>query len=219
MDLPFNIFDTLPRECWTDINTRQLAENVRILIKHVDRPILVAVKANGYGHGYENAARAFVAGGAACLGVVTVSEGLLLRRMGIEAPILIIGGLLPHEMKYAVEAKLDFFVWRADHITALRELANTHSDIHAHIKIDTGMGRGGCFPAEALGVAEALRAIRGVEITGLCTHLASADVVGVDDTDIQLKKFAEVVATFANAGIRPAYYPRGELARRPLFPA
>ena len=75
-----NIFDALPRDCWVEIDTAQLTENMRLLIKAAGVPALAVVKANGYGHGYANAARAFVKGGAKYLGVANLAEGLVLRQ-------------------------------------------------------------------------------------------------------------------------------------------
>jgi alanine racemase len=200
--LPYDIFDTLPRDCWVTINSAQLAENIRRLQMVAGCPILAVIKANGYGHGYENAAKAFLKGGATYLGVATLSEGLLLRKLGITAPVLVICGMLPPEITLAAEAGLDFFVWRPDHIKALREIAAKHP-VRAHLKVDTGMGRGGCLPDEAAQIAMELQAIKGVEITGLCTHFASADVPGIDDTDRQIAKFDMAIAALAAAGIRP----------------
>src|SRR5262245_60711910 len=102
-----NIFDDLPRPCWARINVGQLAENVRLLQKTVDRPSLVVVKANGYGHGYANAAQAFLKGGARYIGVATLSEGLVLRKLGFTCPILVICGLFPEEMATAAQADIE----------------------------------------------------------------------------------------------------------------
>src|SRR5882724_2577581 len=96
--MPALSFDILPRDCWLSVKTAQLTDNLRILQKQVAKPALVVVKGNGYGHGYENAARAFVEGGAHMLGVATLSEGLFLRSVGITAPILIICGISASEM-------------------------------------------------------------------------------------------------------------------------
>jgi len=54
-----SIFDTLPRDCWVNIDAGQLKSNLRQLIRAVDKPVLAVVKANAYGHGYIHAAKAF----------------------------------------------------------------------------------------------------------------------------------------------------------------
>ncbi len=196
-------FDSLPRDCWATINTAQLSENLRRLKAVAGVPVMAVVKANGYGHGYENAACAFIAGGASYLGVATLSEGLLLRKLGIEIPVLVVGGMLPADIVLAAQAALDFFVWQPDHIQALRDMPKGSGLIRAHLKVDTGMGRSGCMPNEALAIAQALKTISGVELTGLCTHFASADIPGIDDTARQIEKFDQVIAALAVSGIRP----------------
>jgi alanine racemase len=203
MDMSYDVLDTLPRDCRVDIDVAQLTQNVRILKTFVDRPVLVVVKANGYGHGYANAAHAFIKGGVDYLGVVTLSEGLLLRRMGIMARILIVGGILPDDMVLAAQAGLEFFVWHPAHVETLRAMPKDNLPLRVHLKIDTGMGRNGCMPEEALAIAQAILTIKDVELTGLCTHFASADVLDVDDTKNQIAKFDQVISGLANAGIKP----------------
>ncbi len=203
MTVPFNIFDTLPRDCWVNIDTAQLADNVRRLQAHIGRPVLVAIKANGYGHGYENAARAFLAGGARYLGVANYAEGFLLRQLGIAAPVLVLNGMMPNEMVLAAQAGLDFFVWRPDHIAALRQMPKTSTPVRAHIKVDTGMGRLGCFPEEVAQIGEALKSMPNVTIAGLATHFAIASIPDNEHTNGQIAKFDQAIASLAAIGIRP----------------
>lgn len=203
MPQSLSAFDHLPRDCWVNVDTAQLTRNVQILQKHVDRPVLIAVKGNGYGHGYEIAARAFVAAGARYLGVAGLAEGLALRQAGVQAPVLILSGLLPHDMKLAAEAGLEFTAFRPDHVTALREIPKTSQPIRVHIKIDTGMGRLGCFPREAAAIAQAIKDIPGVTIAGLSTHFARASIPGNEHTEMQINNFEQAIASLAAIGIRP----------------
>jgi alanine racemase len=202
MNVPFNFFDTTPRDCWLEIDATQLSENVRRLEAHIQRPIFVAVKANAYGHGYGIAARAFIKGGARYLGVANYAEGRLLRELGIEVPILILGGLLPDEMKLAAAAGLEFFVFRPDHIEALRQMPKT-KPIRVHIKVDTGMGRLGCFAEDVAELGAQLKAISGIIIAGMGTHFATASRPNNDHTNSQIDKFDQAIASLAAIGIRP----------------
>ncbi len=203
MNVPFNFFDTVPRDCWLDIDACQLAENVRRLQAAIGRPLLVAVKANGYGHGYEIAAKAFLKGGAKYLGVANYGEGLLLRKLGITAPILLLSGLLPDEMTLAVAAGLEFFVFRPEHVEALKQMPKTASSIRVHIKVDTGMGRIGCLPEEAAAIGAELKKIPNVAVAGLATHFAIASIPDNDHTNGQIEKFDRVIVSLAAIGIRP----------------
>ena len=200
---PISIFDSFPRDCWLQINVAQLAENVRRLQAHIGRPALVVVKGNGYGHGYEHAARAFLKGGARYLGVANLAEGLALRYAGIDAPVLILGGILPHDMAPAAAANLEFIVFRPDHIAALREMPKGVSPIRVHIKVDTGMGRLGCAPHEVAALAQAITGIPGVHFAGLSTHFAVASIPGNEHTSAQIDCFDQAIASLTAAGIRP----------------
>jgi alanine racemase len=203
MTQPISVFDALPRDCWLNINTAQLTENARRLQAHIGKPLLVAVKGNGYGHGYELAARAFLAAGVRYLGVANLAEGVILRGVGITTPVLILGGMLPHDMAPAAAAGLEFMVFRPDHVVALREIPKGSSAVRIHIKVDTGMGRIGCFPEEAAALAESIKAIPGVQIAGISTHFARASLPGNPHTESQIDKFEQAIAALAAIGIRP----------------
>ncbi len=196
-------FDTLPRDCWVEIDAAQLTQNLRLLQKHTGTPVLAVVKANGYGHGLVHAARAFLKGGAVYLGVATLSEAMQLRGAGIDAPILIICGMLPQDMIEAAKCDFEFFVWRKDHIDALRQYASKHSHVRVHLKINTGMGRLGSWPHEAVEMAKALQAIDGLEITGLATHFASAYNPTLPDTNKQIELFDQTINALAAVSVYP----------------
>lgn len=198
-----NIFDTLPRDCWVKINTEQLTNNLRILNKFVQTPVLAVVKANAYGHGYVYAAHAFLNGGASYLGVASLAEAMLLRQTGINAPILIISGILPSEMIKAAQNGFEFFVWNKHHLDVLRETASKSSPVRVHIKVNTGMGRLGCWPHEAVSISTELDRIHGVEITGLATHFGSAYDLTLPDTSRQIEQFNQIIHSLAIIGIRP----------------
>lgn len=203
MNHPISIFDSLPRDSWLTIDVRQLSENVRILQRYIGKPVLVAVKGNGYGHGYENAAKAFLAAGVRYLGVANLAEGLALRGIGITAPIVALSGMLPHDMAPAAAAGLEFVVFRPDHVAALREIPKSQTPVRVHLKIDTGMGRIGCYPEEAAALAGAITAIPGVHLAGLGTHFARASIPGNDHTEGQIARFEQAIAALAAKNIRP----------------
>jgi len=196
-------FDDLPRDCWLEIDAAQLAENIRRLQAVVERPVLVAVKANGYGHGYAFAAKAFLKGGAKYLATANYAEAMILRDAGITSPILIMSGMLLPEMKLAAAAGFEFFVFRPDHVKALHEMPKGSKPIRVHIKVDTGMGRIGCFPNEVAEIGTALKLIPGVTIAGLATHFAVASKPNNEHTNGQIEMFEQAIAALAAVGIRP----------------
>jgi alanine racemase len=137
--------------------------------------LCVVVKADGYGHGAAQAARAAQAGGAQWLAVATAAEAADLRAQGIGGPLLIMGSLSASELTVALRARGDVVAWREDLIAALEQ----HPDgdgARVHVKLDTGMGRLGTRdPAEAARVAAAVAASPRLRLAGLMTHFATAD--------------------------------------------
>jgi alanine racemase len=129
-------------------------------------PLCAVVKADGYGHGAVQAARAAQAGGAAWLAVATADEAADLRAAGIEGPLLVMGALSPEELAVAVAAGADVVAWSEEFVRRLPE------SVGVHVKLDTGMGRLGTRdPEQATRVAEAA----GRRLAGVMTHFATAD--------------------------------------------
>ncbi|WP_028060373.1 alanine racemase [Candidatus Solirubrobacter pratensis] len=144
-------------------------------------PLCAVVKADGYGHGAVEAARAAQTGGAAWLAVATAGEAAELRAAGIGGPLLVMGALSPEELDMAVAAGADIVAWREELIAALAARArapraSSPGDIGVHVKLDTGMGRLGTRdPDEATRVAELVAATPGLRLAGAMTHFATAD--------------------------------------------
>jgi alanine racemase len=137
--------------------------------------LCAVVKADGYGHGAEWAARAALAGGAAWLAVATAREATALRAAGIDARLLVLGALTPSELDAALHADADVVVWREDAVAAVAARGGGR----VHVKLDSGMGRLGTRDAdEATAVADAAAAADGVELVGAMTHFATADEPG-----------------------------------------
>ena len=135
------------------------------------------VKANAYGHGAGIVAGAAVEAGVRFLGVASVDEGLELRDAGVAVPVLVLRNLLPDETEAAVAADLVPFVADADGIEALAAAAaRLGRRATAHLKIDTGMGRVGCRPADAPQLARRVASSGSLALGGVCTHFAGADM-------------------------------------------
>src|SRR4051794_23324195 len=127
-------------------------------------PLCAVVKADGYGHGAAEAARAAQRGGASWLAVATADEAARLREQGLGGPLLVMGALSPEELHVALRANADVVAWREDFVAALPP------DARVHVKLDTGMGRLGTRdPAEASRVAAAA----GPRLVGAMTHFAT----------------------------------------------
>ena len=135
--------------------------------------LCAVVKAEGYGHGAEPAARAALAGGATSLAVATAQEARALRAAGLEAvPVAVMGALSPAELDVALAARADVVAWREGFVRAVAARGGGR----VHVKLDTGMGRLGTRdPEEALRVCAAAASAPGVQLVGAMTHFATAD--------------------------------------------
>ncbi len=194
------------------IDLAAVRANVRTLRERAPRAALMAVvKADGYGHGAAPCARAAVEAGATWLGAATPQEALALREPGSGVPddvrvmcwLWTPGG----PWREAVEADIDVSVsgfWALDEVVAAARAAGRPARVQ--LKADTGLGRGGCQPADwAELVAGALRAeAEGLlKVTGLWSHFACADEPGHPSIAAQLLTFREMVAYAEAQGVEP----------------
>jgi alanine racemase len=164
--------------------------------------LMAVVKADAYGHGAVPVARAALEAGATALGVATVDEGIELRRAGIGRTILVLGPSLPREAPALVEHGLEQMVADLDAATALaQEATGRRQSVGLHLKVDTGMGRVGVPPAEAVPAARRLLALSGVRLAGVMTHFADADEGEAGGAPAQLAAFREVLGALRGAGI------------------
>jgi alanine racemase len=166
------------RRCWVEIDGRALRHNLRVLRGLLPRStrVLAVVKANAYGHGLVPTAREFQALGVEWLGVANTAEGMALRHGGIVRPILLLSATLPEEMDDAVQHRLTLTLSSAGEARALGRVALRLGRMaDAHFKVDTGMGRLGSWHGEAEAELERVQRVKGVAVTGLYTHFASAD--------------------------------------------
>ncbi len=202
------------------IHLENLKHNIRTLMQHTaaerrrnaprggdarSRPLFcVAVKADAYGHGACPVAEAALSVGTEYLGIATVSEGRRLREHGIQAPILLFGLTSPDEFHEIVHLRLAPFVAEAGYIAELnRVAAGAGRKLGVHLKVDTGMGRIGCRPDEALELARGIAAAGNLHLNGICTHFPVADTPNSTFTRKQASTLTDVVAEIKAAGIDP----------------
>jgi alanine racemase len=195
---------------WLEIDLGAVRHNTRRLIELAGAThgaqLLAVVKANAYGHGAVAVSRAAAEGGATWLGVARAAEGLELRAAGLELPILVLGYTPPAQAAEALSSGLTLAVFdpgaAAAYAAAGRALART---ARVHVKLDTGMGRLGVLPAEALEFVRGLHALDGLAVDGLFTHFAGSDLADQTGTLAQMAALEGVLATLDAAGLRPAF--------------
>lgn len=190
------------------IHTAHLLSNLEYIRTRLgaDTAVCAAVKANAYGHGAATVARVLVDAGVEAFGVATVEEGLELRKAGLRVPIVLFGTLQPDEVSAAVEAGLDLFVWTEEAVAAVAAAAWGRTEpTRVHLKVDTGMGRVGCRPEDAVAVAAAIVHALPLEFAGVCTHLAASDGPGPLAVTTQLLRFGEVLDGLGQRGWHPRW--------------
>jgi alanine racemase len=198
------------RPVWAEVDLDAVRANVRALRALVaPATVCAVVKADGYGHGAVEVSRAAVVAGAACLAVALVEEGVQLREAGIEAPVLVLSEPVPAAAETVVAYRLTPVVYTANGIDALaKAAASSQVDQHVeaqpvdvHLKVDTGMHRVGCDPADAADLAAQVVGRAELRLAGVCTHLAVADEPANVYTAEQLQTFERVLAAIRARGL------------------
>jgi alanine racemase len=197
------------RPAWAEVDLAAISHNAALLTDLAGPAALSAVvKADGYGHGSVNVARAALDGGATWLAVALVEEGVVLREAGITAPILLLSEPPADAVAEAVARNLVPTVYTVEGIRSVAAAAaSTGAQLPVHLKIDTGMHRVGAEPAEAVLLADLIGTQDSLALEGVWTHLAVADGTTDGDlrfTDAQLVRFDASLADLATAGHRPA---------------
>ena len=163
-------------------------------------PFFAVIKANAYSLGAVPVARA-LSGETDGFGVATLEEGLELRRAGISAPVLLLSGCFPHQLAAVYEANLLLGVVSLELLQAAAAFASVfataENPLVIHPKFDTGMGRLGLTPDQAVAARDILRAAKTLRLEGLYSHFAAAESADDPLTGKQTAAFAELCALFA----------------------
>jgi alanine racemase len=188
---------------WAEVDLDAIAHNAAMLKAHAGArtEVMVAVKANAYGHGAVPVSRAALEGGATRLAVHRSLEGMQLRQAGIAAPILILGYTLPAESGQVVRWDLTPTVNSKPQAEALSAAAVGEGKVlPIHVKVDTGMGRYGLLPDEVLDFVRFLSGLPGLLLEGLYTHHSVADLADKTFTRHQFSIYMDVVRRLEEAG-------------------
>ncbi|WP_285529599.1 alanine racemase [Bacillus altitudinis] len=167
------------RDTWAEIDLTAIKHNVSHMKDHIGQSVLMAVvKANAYGHGDIEVARAALEAGADLLAVAFLDEAISLRNKGVKAPILVLGAVPSEYVKVAVRYNV---IMTAYSIDWLREVVKVMKGqmgqpIRFHLKIDSGMNRLGVKTIEQVSeVKELVHDHSFLQLEGVFTHFATAD--------------------------------------------
>jgi alanine racemase len=191
----------LPRTAWLEVDLDALTGNLATLRARAGTsvPIHPVVKADAYGHGAVEVARALETAGADGLCVATIDEALELRDAGIGLPILVLYPVPTTWLDAARSGAIDVTAGDPVLLQRLLAAAGGATSLGVQVEVETGLGRGGFPVADVAGVAAQLTAHPGTRLTGLWSHLqASADRAR---TDRQVERFEAAIAALEAAGI------------------
>lgn len=176
---------------WAEIRNADVLHNLAAIRARAPGAAVMAVlKANAYGHGAVEMARLLAAAGVDSIGVGDSGEALELRDAGITAPILIVGGIIPGEMPRVVQNGIEVNLHTSQMAEELNaEAARQDRTVRVHLKIDTGMGRLGMQPFEAVPFLHNLRRLTHLQLVGLCTHFSTPHEANPGFTTRQIEHF------------------------------
>lgn len=190
------------RPTYLEVNLPRLKHNLDNIRSHVSpAKVLVVLKANAYGHGVDGVAP-FIAPYADYIGVALVEEGIHLREMGIDRPILVMGGAMPDQVQLFVKYNLTLAASSIGLLDAAEEAARaSNSKLKIHLKIDTGMERTGVHEYEVEPFIIKSLACRHLEIEGIFSHFANSEAPDLTHAKLQLERFGEVLQFYAKRNL------------------
>jgi alanine racemase len=182
------------RATWAEVNLTRLEENLTAIKQKVaPAKVMLIVKANAYGHGLVEVSKA-LAGKADYIGVAVLEEGILLRKLGVTAPILVLSGIWRDQIPQYLQNDLTLTASSVERLEQIDSAAGQMGiKARVHLKIDTGMERIGIHYYSAHLLQEAALKRRHVDVEGIFSHLANADSPDLTHARLQLERFNEVV--------------------------
>ncbi|MFP6093796.1 alanine racemase [Helicobacter pylori] len=183
----------LKRASFVEVNSASLRHNFSTVKSIVpkDAHIMAVVKANAYGAGAIKASEIFLQEGANYLGVATLDEALELRSHFSKTPILILGYSPNSNASMLIDNDLSAMIFSLEQAEVFSQMAlKSQKRLKVHLKIDTGMHRLGLEPNfKSIETIKKIRALKGLEIEGIFTHLSNADAKIKTHAKNQMKAF------------------------------
>ncbi len=188
---------------YATVNLAALAHNLSRIKQYLSPgcEILAVVKANAYGHGAVEIARALASQGIERFAVASLDEGIALRQAGFSASIVVLGALFENQVSDLVAHRLTPVVSDGRILPALAKAARSYPTPYLiHLKVETGMGRLGFSPEELLPLLDNPLLHSSLQVEGMMTHLADADGKDSTVTERQLGEFRAVLEQIRQRG-------------------
>lgn len=183
------------RDTYALIHLNYLKENVDTLYKKVNKPMMAIIKANAYGHGYQQVASMLKDNHIINMfGVATLKEAIDLRKMDIKQDILVLGAIPLEDLHLAIEYDISLTIFSLEYAKEIYEVYAQDKPVKTHIKIDTGMNRLGIKNKEDFEVLLNSYPENILKVDGVFTHFAAADDPTEDVAyQEQTQKFYDII--------------------------
>lgn len=202
-----------PPWCYALIDTQALQHNLAVIKQHCPHARIVAMlKSNAYGHGAVGVAQVLQRAGVSRFGVATLQEAVQLREAGIAGTILLSGAGWLLQTQQLVARRIIPLISDAAELSVIADQVR-RSCVDAarypvHLKIDTGMSRMGIAfgeknPEGLLSILRQLQHHKQLQLQGMCTHFADADVSNCQAMNEQMRLFAQAVRLTCKQGLHP----------------
>ena len=184
------------RPTWVEINLNALKHNLLAIRKRVGQQIKIIgiVKADAYGHGDYEVSKTLLNNGVEMLGIAIIEEGIQLRGKGIKAPLLLLGGFFEEQIEDIIRYDLTPTVYDLKIAGLLSEKAVLlNKVVKVHVYVDTGMGSIGVRFDRAVEFIRRAKDMKNLLIEGIYTHCSSSDEKEKEFTNLQIKRFKDVL--------------------------
>lgn len=214
----------LCREVWIEVDLDAIKKNIRAIRRHIPNKskIMAVVKANAYGHGSVEVARQALESGASELAVASVEEGIVLRRAGITAPILVLGFTALSCVKKSAVWNITLSAFQVSWIKKANQILEEEAvskRLSIHINVDTGMGRLGVrTEKDLLAVVKALKSSTYLSWDGIFTHFSTADEPDTELTIFMTRKIYQLSPFFKRSRHYAPYRAYVQHSGRYRFP-
>lgn len=193
----YNSMDIMHRPTWVEIDLNALRHNLLSIQKKIGQQIKIMgiVKADAYGHGDYEVSRVLLRHGVAMLGIAILEEGIQLRDKGIQAPLLLLGGIFEEQIDTVIHHDVIPSVYDLGLAEVLSKRAQYfQKTMNVHVYVDTGMGSIGVRYDKAVEFVRSLQEMKNLSIGGIYTHCSGSDERESAYTDLQISRFRDVLA-------------------------
>ena len=205
---------------WVELDSEAPGHNLSELGRCLRPGVLMCavVKSNAYGHGVDRMLP--LLGSADWFAVNSLDEGLELRELGVEKPVLLLGHVPLRRLRDALDADLRLTIFNGETLDRLEDLCSgSGSRARVHVKVETGTGRQGVMSGELTGFIERIHSIDSIELEGFSTHFANIeDTLNHSYAEAQLEEFERALEKACSLGPRPPVVHTACSAATILFP-